>query len=74
MLFSQRQSFVVQSEDFPGYDSEGDESAEDAFHLEDVSSDVELNPNDLMDEDDEDEENEPSVLFSAVTFHFIYLF
>lgn len=50
-------TFVVQrDDDEPSYGSEDEGSIdEEGFNLQDVSSDVEINPDDLMEEDSDDE-------------------
>ncbi len=39
----------------PADDGESDDEDEDALLLEDVSSDVEMNPDEFMDEDEDEE-------------------
>jgi len=51
-------NYIVQPDDFPDYDSESEDPDEGGFRLEDVSSDVEVHPGDLMEEDEEDKEDE----------------
>jgi hypothetical protein len=60
---------TVQPDDFPDYDSESED--EGAFRLEDVSSDVEIHPGDLHEEDEEDKEDEECVSFAVISFCFI---
>jgi len=52
-------NYIFQRDDdeYPEYGSEGESSVdEEAFNLQDVSSDVEINPDELMEEDSDDDD------------------